>query len=227
MSRTLSSLKLEVREMLRAEGTSGGGYSDFIITKAINDGLADISTIYPIRSTVEIMTTLGQNEYDLEDRTLVPDGLTDVIRVTYKDRPINGISLDDFLTLHKPFEGNVRAWLLWGKTLLLVGAVGEDDSLKIFITRPAKPLNNLDDTPETPPVADKALVQYAIARCYQEARESEQFTLAMADFNRQRSALELHASPRGQRDIQTRIRDSYWKPIQSRSYRRTSDTRPH
>lgn len=226
MSRTLATLTQEVREMLRAEGSDGGGFSDFLVKKAINAGIADLAEIYPIRDTLTFNTVALQNEYDLSDPTLAPNGLMDIIRITYDGKLLRGVSIDDYLTMAAPTEGSINYWVLWGKKLTLTGAV-EAKPVQVLITRPAKELVALDDVPETPPMADRAIVQYALASCYQEAREDDAYSVALGNYYRLKNSFGLYSSPRGQRDVQTKVRDSYWGPVRGRGYSRSSDENPH
>lgn len=224
MRRDLESLVRKIREELRAEGPDGAGFSDFFIEEQINLAIGDLAAIFPIRDSIEVTTTTGQNVYELKD--LIPAGavIENIIKVTYNSKEIKGKTLDEFASIVDKTTGDVSGWFLWGTTLTLIGKI-EEYPLLLWITRAPKPLANKGDIPETPYYADNAISNYVIAACYRESRDYERASFHFNIFQRDRTLLMTRGIPQQQRDHGLRVRDSYWSVEGPTSIRRT-DTNP-
>jgi hypothetical protein len=224
MRRDLDSLVRKIREELRAEGPDGAGFSDFFIQEQINSALGDLADIFPIRDTIELVTTAGQNTYDLTQ--LIPQGtvVENVIKITYDGRDIRGKTLDEYTALVNKTEGAVSGWFMWGNTLTLIGEV-EEAPLTLWIHRAPKPLQDKGDEPETPYYADNAITNYVIAACYRESRDYERASFHFNIFQRDRNILLNRGIPQQQRDHGIRMRDTYWEAEGTPIVRKT-DTNP-
>ena len=215
MARTLEYLVKRIREELRAEGPMGGGYSDFFIIEAVNSALEELAEVFTIRDTLEFTTSEGLTTYVLSDE--FPNTRIDkIIRVEYDDKPLTGIVLDEFLSKTLPAEGSVNEWTLWGETLILVGEIEENKTIKLWVTVHPTKVQNKNDEFNVPSYADEAVAQYAISACYRQSKDYERANYHYNIFLTQKNLLLKRDVPQGQRDYTPVMRDSYWGPVSSR-----------
>ncbi len=216
MRRNVEALVRRVREELRAEGVDGAGYSDFIIVDGINSALDDLSEVFTIRDVVTFTTIEGQNEYNLKQ--VVSSEIYHIIKVTYDGEETFGRQLDSYMDVPDPEEGAVRTWFLWGSHLTFVGDVEADKEVKLWITRAPEHISadNTDWVPETPSMADEALVAYTISVCYRESKDYERANYHYRIYLRQKDSLMKRAVPQGQRDFNPNMRATYWGPFRPR-----------
>ncbi len=231
MSRNLDTLVRRVREELRAEGPDGAGISDFLVKVAINNALADLSEIFTIRDHVEFDVEEEEDEpkRDYNLRSVVGDGveLENIIRVTYGDRSLKYMTLDEFLEIDDITDGELRAWTLWGNKIFFIGALEEDyEKFSMYISRGPQQLTGPDDIPETPYYADEAIVQYAISAAYRESRDYDRANYHYRLYLLSKESLLRRAVPQTQRERQPHMRDSYWGVVEEKSGISRSDTNP-
>lgn len=224
MARNLENLMKLVREEMRIEGPGGGGIADHFIQEQLNLAIANLAEIFPIRDTIDIITTPGKHTYDLGE--LIPEGsrVENIIKVTYDGRDIRGKSLDDYSKLVVKDEGAVSGWFLWGNTLTLIGEVKECD-LILWIHRPPRALEDTTDIPETPYYADNALVNFAVSACYRERNDYDRASFHFNIFQHDRNMITNRGIPQKHRDHAIRVRDTYWGP-EGRPQPRKTDNNP-
>lgn len=223
--RNVETLIRAVREELRAEGPDGAGYSDFMITDALNRALDDLSGAFTIRDTAEFETEEGKNHYDLTKLTNFSGIIYDIIRVEYDNYIINGSLVDEYVSSSVKHEGEVREWFLWGNTLTLIGNVKEGKNVRLWVNRAPKPLGDSpDQAPETPRYADEALISYAVSVCYRESKEYERANYHFGIFQHKKQELIMRTTPQGHRETAAQVQDDYWGPFKpARGFIRTDN----
>lgn len=213
MRRNIETILRRVREELRAEGPDGAGYSDFIIIDAINSALDDLSGVFTIRDEMEFTTETGVNTYDLKE--VLPSEIVDIIRIEYDGVKTRGQQIDQFIEATVTTEGAVREWLLWGKKLTLIGEVEGGKTVKLWVTRPPKRIEDRNSLPETPGYADEAIIAYAVSVCYRESKDYDRANFHYSVYLGQKNELIKRAVPQAQKDVLPRMRDSYAGPFKS------------
>lgn len=234
MDRNLETIIARVREEIRAEGADGAGISDFLLESAVNSALADLSEIFTIRAHIEFDIEEDENgepkrAYSLRDVTGTETELENIIRVTYGDRVLDYISLDEYLAIDKNDEGELRSYTLWGNKMFLVGGFDLEyyEKVGMYIVRGPSRLQSKDDVPETPYYADEAIMHFAIAAAYRETRDYDRANYHYGIYLRNKDSLLKRAVPQMQREKQPHMRDSYWGVTEERTgISRTSDTNP-
>lgn len=231
MSRTLDSLVRRAREELRAEGPDGAGISDFSLKEALNSALSDLSEIYTIRDAVlfDIQEEDGvpKHDYDLSSVVGETVQLENIVKVTYGNRALSYITLDEYLEIDNHTEGELRAWTLWGRKIFLVGTLEEDyEKVMLYVVRGPQRLVEPDDVPETPFYADEAILHFMIAAAYRESRDYDRANYHYRIYLRNKESLLRRAVPQLQRARQTIMRDSYWGVVEEKSGIVRSDENP-
>lgn len=218
--RTVEDLVKRIREEIRAEAPNSAGYSDFIILDGINSALADLSEVFPVRDSIQIITEEDTTTYELG-----LDTIYNVIRVEYDGTVISGIPVDDYLNLLEKNTGPVR-WVLWGTSFVLVGELEADKEVNLWVTRAPNKLENKDDVPEVPNYADEAIVAYALSICYRESRNFDRADYYYRIYVIQKSNILRRGVPQRQKDHLPKMGDSYWKAFRPSRRFTTSDTNP-
>ncbi len=237
MGRDLESIVKRVRDEIRSEGADGAGISDFLLESAINNALADLSEIYTIRDHVTFDITEENDEavriYNLN--TVVGDvSLENIIRVTYGDTPLSYMTLDEFLEIDDPTDGEIRGWTLWGNKIFFVGDFDPDEEegsnvyekVNMYIVRGPTRLKDKGDIPETPYYADEAIIHFAITAAYRETNDYDRANYHYGLYLRNKDSLLKRAVPQIQREKQAHMRDSYWGVLEEKSGISRSDTNP-
>ena len=222
MDRTLENLIKRVREELRAEGESGGGYSDFSIKEHLNAAINELSGIYAVRDVIEITAQEGVNTYTQFDCPV----LEKIIKVEYDGRTLTAVDVDYFSGMTGKDEGQVDKYFFWGKALTLIGEVEEAKAIKMWITRIPNTLADNKDVSELPAYTDEAVINYAIAGCCRESRDYDRAQLYYNMYLHKRNELLRRGVPQRQRDLPTKMRDTYWPPVGRSTAGRKSDTNP-
>lgn len=219
--RNLEMLLRRVREELRAEGPDEAGYSDFIVLNAINFAISDLSEVFPVQDTVELITEADTNKYELGFETVY-----DIVKVVYDGTILRGMQLPNYLNLTVKDVGPVNHWVLWGTAFILVGKVEADKPINLWVTRAPNKLEGKDDIPELPSYADEAIIAYALSVCYRESRNFDRADYYYRIYVIQKSNILRRGVPQRQKEFQPQMNDSYWKPVRHNRSTVRTDTNP-
>ena len=224
---TVSDLKEEVRNELRADGPQGlSYYNNDTILAGFNNAVKELAGIFTIRDTFIFDSVAEENEYSVSDET---DGLMiidNITKVSYDNRVLTLLTNEEYYGVTDKSDGEVTNYFVWGDTLILIGDVAEAKEIKLWVTRAPNKLVNDTDVPEVPYYAEEALVQYGVSTCYRESRDYDRANFHYRVYATKRDELVRRGSPQGQRDRAPQMRDSYWGAVGSGHGCRRSDTNP-
>ncbi len=220
--RTVDTLRRRIREELRAEGPDEAGYSDFMIAQGINSAIQDLAEVFPVQDVEKMDTEEGKNEYEL------PENIYKIDKLKYDGRMLDYMQTRDYVDYKIDEDtGPVNRWTLYGKKLILVGAVEADKELSLWVSRAPKRLEKKNDVPEVPDYADEAIVAYAMSICCREGRSFDRADYYYTIFlNQKQEILRRTVPSQGQSDRNPRARDDYFPAFRPSKGVRTSDTNP-
>jgi hypothetical protein len=215
MARTLTELVIRIREELRAEGADGSGYSDPFVIDNINEAIVSLAKDYPIRTTRSFNTTVSVNSYNLAT-VITAAEILNIMRVEYDGALILPIALDDYLAVDTPTTGEVSNWVVWGKNLILTGAVPAGKAVTLWVTETPTALTAGTDKHQLPTYFEPAIIQYVVAACYRESRDYDRASAHFRIFQYELGNLLSQAIPQTQRAEMPQARSSYFGPISER-----------
>ncbi len=211
MSRTVDNLLRRVREELKASGPDGGGYSDWLILDALNTAIDDLAEVFPVRDIYEFTTSEKMNTYILEDYQAEVSIIYNIHKVEYDNRILDSVQLRTYTENAVPKEGAVNQWALWGTTFILIGEVGENKLVTLWVSRSPKRLEQKDDKPETPTYADEAIIAYALSVAYRSSKDFDRANYYYRIYSTQKTSLLNRGVPENKSNL-PQMRDSYMGP---------------